>query len=167
MRLQICIEQLVVPWPIEQAGVFEVAEDGNPRPTCVDLAAWPAIAGDHSCSPEQLLARVLTSDWILDVARVGLETKAGLGKARNREAKLNEWATSNLKLQTVDPEYASRAGANNGHFLVTRTSDDPAEYLRRALGSDAEPNALGLYLYYHLGAVGLARQWARTRSECP
>src|SRR5262249_6462206 len=80
-----------------------------------------------------------------------------------REAKLNEWAASNLNLQTVDPEYASRAGANNGHFLITRTSDDPAEYLKRALGSDAEPNALGLYLYYHLGAVGLARQWASTR----
>jgi len=140
----------------------EVAEDGNPRPSCIDLAAWPAIAGDHSCSPDQLLAKVLTSDWIMDVARVGLETKIGLGKATGREAKLNEWATSNLKLQSVDPEYASRAGANNGHFLITRSTDDPAEYLGRALGPDAEPNALGLYLYYHLGALGLARQWTST-----
>jgi len=138
----------------------DVTEDGSSRPTCIDLAAWPAIAGDHSCSPEQLLSKTLTSNWILNVARVGLETKDGLAKATSRDAKLNEWANSNLKLQSVDPEYASRAGANNGHFLITRTSDDPEEYLKRALGSDAEPNALGLYLYYHLGAVGLARQWA-------
>jgi hypothetical protein len=140
----------------------DVAEDGNPRPTCIDLAAWPAIAGDHSCSPDQLLTKTLTSDWILKVARVGLETKEGLAKAKGRDDQLNEWAASNLKLQSVDPEYASRAGANNGHFLITRTSDDPAEYLKRALGTDSEPNALGLYLYYHLGAVGLARQWAST-----
>jgi hypothetical protein len=142
--------------------VTDVTEDSNARPTCIDLAAWPAIAGDHSCSPEQLLTNTLTSRWILDVARVGAETKAGLAKAKTRDAKLNEWSVSNLKLQSVDPEYASRAGANNGHFLITRTSDDPSEYLKRALGSDAEPNALGLYLYYHLGAVRLAREWGAT-----
>src|SRR5678816_2883875 len=36
---------------------------GKP-PTCIDLGAWPAIAGDHSCSPEQFLEKTLTSDWI-------------------------------------------------------------------------------------------------------
>jgi hypothetical protein len=142
--------------------ITEVADDGSARPTCIDLAAWPAIAGDHSCSPEQFLASVLTSDWVLEVARVSAETKRDLQKATSRDAKLNVWAASNLKLQFVDPDYASRAGANNGHFLITRTSDDPVEYLKRALGTGAEPNALGLYLYYHLGAVGLARQWAAT-----
>jgi hypothetical protein len=136
--------------------------DGNglTAPVCIDLAAWAAISGDHSCSPDQLVGNTLTSDWILKVAKVGAETKVGLEKSKSRDSTLNELAISNLKLQFVDQEYMTRAGANNGHFLTTRTSDDPKEYLRRALGADAEPNALGLYLYYHLGALGLARQWA-------
>ena len=135
--------------------------DGRGHPSCIDLAAWPAIAGDHSCSPDQLIQKTLTSDWILRVARVGAETKVvGLEKARNRDAALNEWATSHLKLQFVDPEYVSRAGANNGHFLMIRTSDDPGEYLREIFAPDAEPSALALYVYYHLGAMALSQGWA-------
>jgi hypothetical protein len=137
-----------------------VTGDGRTAPGCIDLAAWAAIAGDHSCSPDQLLTKTLPSKWILKVAAVGAQTKSGLEKAKSRDATINEWAISNLKLQSVDPEYASRAGANNGHFLIPRTSNDLAEYLAKALA--AEPNALGLYLYYHLGALGLARQWAAT-----
>jgi hypothetical protein len=134
--------------------------DGRAKPSCIDLAAWPAIAGDHSCSPDQFVEKTLTSDWILKVARVAAETKVGLGKASNRDQTLNEWAISNLKLQFVDPEYASRAGANNGHFLITRTSDDARAYLRRIFAPDTEPNALALYVYYHLGAMALAQGWA-------
>jgi hypothetical protein len=137
-----------------------VSGDGRTAPECLDLAAWAAIAGDHSCSPDQLLTKTLPSPWILKVAAVGAQTKTGLEKAKTRDATLNEWAISNLKLQFVDPEYASRAGANNGHFLIPRTSNNLTEYLAAALGPDAEPNALGLYLYYHLAAVGLAHQWA-------
>ena len=88
------------------------------------------------------------------------ETKVRLEKATTRDSKQNALAINNLKLQFVDREYTTRAGANNGHFLTTRTSDDPKEYLVRTLGAGAEPNALGLYLYYHLGALGLAREWA-------
>src|SRR5215471_8058150 len=36
--------------------------DGRAEPTCIDLAAWPAIAGDHSCSPDQFIEKILTSD---------------------------------------------------------------------------------------------------------
>jgi hypothetical protein len=136
--------------------------DGDLRsaPACIDLAAWAGIAGDHSCSPDQLVATTLPSDWILKVARVSAETKVALEKGTTREAKQNAAALNNLKLQFVDKEYSTRAGANNGHFLTTRTSDDPRDYLARTLGAGAEPNALGLYLYYHLGALGLVRQWA-------
>jgi len=137
--------------------------EDEPKPgtalTCIDLGAWPAIAGDHSCSPEQFLDKTLTSDWIVKVADIGAQIQVRLDAAKNREDKLNDWAWSNLALQSVDPEYASRAGANNGHFLLTRSSDDPSEYLLRTLGPDAEPNALGLYLYYHLAAVDLAHRW--------
>jgi len=138
--------------------------DGRTAPSCIDLAAWPAIAGDHSCSPDQFVAKILTSDWILKVAKAAAETKVGLEKAKNRESALNEWALSNLKLQLADPEYASRAGANTGHFLITRTSDDPQENLLRIFASDAEPNALALYIYYHLGALALAARWTTTEA---
>jgi len=133
--------------------------DGRTPPSCIDLAAWPAIAGDHSCSPDQLVAKILTSGWILKVAKAAAETKVGLERAKSRDAKLNQWAMSNLKLQSADPEYASRADANNGHFLITRTSDDPLEYLSRIFASDVEPNALALYIYYHQGALSLAQRW--------
>ena len=134
--------------------------DGRSEPACIDLAAWAGIAGDHSCSPELLLSKTLASDWILKVAKVSAETKVKFEKATGREAKQNAAAINNLKLQFVDKEYTTRAGANNGHFLTTRTSDDSKDYLVRTLGAEAEPNALGLYLYYHLGALGLVRQWA-------
>ena len=136
--------------------------DGRTPPSCIDLAAWPAIAGDHSCSPDQFVAQTLTSNWILKVGKAAAETKVGLEKAKNRETKLNEWALSNLKLQLADPEYVSRAGSNIGHFLVTRTSDDARENLSRIFASDVEPNALGLYVYYHLGALALAQRWTTT-----
>ena len=35
------------------------------RPPCIDWAALSAIAGDHSCSSQELTATVLESDWIL------------------------------------------------------------------------------------------------------
>ncbi len=138
--------------------------DGRAPPSCIDLAAWPAIAGDHSCSPDQFVAQILTSGWILKVAKAAAETKVGLENAKSREAALNEWALSNLKLQLADPEYASRAGANNGHFLITRISDDARENLLRMFASDIEPNALALYIYYHLGALALAQKWTITEA---
>lgn len=136
-----------------------VTGDGRSA-VCIDLAAWPAIAGDHSCSPDKFLAETLPSDWILKVAGVGAATKVGLENAKNRDARLNQWALSNLKLQYVDADYVGRAAANNGHFLIPRTTNNLDEYLAAALAEGTEPNAIGLYLYYHLGALGLAQQWA-------
>ena len=39
-------------------------------PTQLDFASWPAIAGDHSCSPSEMLKSVLHTKWILKVADV-------------------------------------------------------------------------------------------------
>ena len=63
----------------------------------------------------------------------------------------------NLKLQVADPEYTSRASANQGHFLVTRSSNDLREYLRFAVSAQSVPNAIGNYAYYHVAALALAR----------
>jgi hypothetical protein len=137
-----------------------VAGEQGPRPACIDLAAVPAIAGDHSCSPREVADEVLASEWILEVARVAQETKASLAEAGDRTARLNALARSNLDLQVADPRYASRAGANNAHFLLPRAGNDYDLYAISSVGEGAPLNALGLYLQYHLAALALAREYA-------
>jgi hypothetical protein len=138
----------------------DVYGDGTTTiPSCIDLAAWPALAADHSCSPNQFLSTVPSSDWIMRVAAIGAETKVALRKARGREERFNQWAISNLKLQVADHQYTSRATVNKAHFMVTRDSNDFGEYLTRVLAPDTEPNAIGNYVYYHMAALAMARGW--------
>jgi hypothetical protein len=51
------------------------------RPTCLDYSAWTGIAGDHSCSALEMLNTVLSSQWILRVARAGARLKNRLAAA--------------------------------------------------------------------------------------
>src|SRR5215831_6872638 len=59
------------------------------QPTCIDYAAWTAIAGDHSCSAREMLGVVLDSRWILRVARVGARLKVRLTTATRRDRRTN------------------------------------------------------------------------------
>jgi len=138
----------------------------GPRPDCIDLAAIPALAGDHSCSPREVVEKVLPGEWVLEVARVARETKSSLAATQDRFVKLNALARSNLQLQAADPEYVSRAGANNAHFLLPRASDDFDLYAISSVVEGAPLNALGLYLQYHLAALALAHEYA-TRALPP
>ncbi|HWE22779.1 MAG TPA: hypothetical protein VG496_02450, partial [Myxococcales bacterium] len=132
------------------------AGDQGMKPACIDFAAWPALAGDHSCSPRHLSRQVVPGDWVLAVAKIAAETKASLAKAQGRVETLNAIAGSNLELQRADPEYATRAGANNAHFLLPRTNSDALAYLKTATAGGAPLNALGLYVQYHLAALAAA-----------
>jgi hypothetical protein len=58
------------------------------NPTCIDLAAWTAIAGDHSCSASDMLNNVLQTPWILGVARVSARQKAQLAAAQRRDQRV-------------------------------------------------------------------------------
>jgi len=136
------------------------AGDQGLAPDCIDFAALPALSGDHSCSSADVLDHVLPGDWILGVARVSAETKAALARATTRAGRLNAIASMNLKLQVVDPEYATRAGNNNAHFLLPRTGDDLGQYLVACFAEGATLNALGLYGLYHITALGLAQRIA-------
>lgn len=49
-------------------------------PVCIDWAALPAIAGDHSCSAADLQATVLDAAWILRVADVAAQLKLDLAR---------------------------------------------------------------------------------------
>lgn len=132
----------------------------NRVPTCIDYAAWPAIAGDHSCSARDMLNNVLGTSWILAVARVGARLKAQLSTATRREQYVNAVRDSDLGLVRIDPDYVVRARTNNAHFLLTRpeVAIEAEAYARLALGPEAELNAAAAYVWYHLRALAQAER---------
>jgi hypothetical protein len=157
-------------------------------PTCIDWAALPAIAGDHSCSAREMLTNALDTQWILQVADVAAQLKVDLAQIpieappsqlsfqrglvsevqreiaanQNTARRQNALRTSDTRLQRADPEYISRAGSNNAHFLAARTSNEmtPNEYATWTLGLGAELSALGVYGWYHLSALQKATRLA-------
>jgi hypothetical protein len=126
------------------------------RPSTIDYAAWPAIAADHSCSAAGMLHAILESDWIMEVAAVSAQLKTDLSRSGvERQDRTNALRRSDLSLLRVDPEYASRAGANNVHFLLSRpyTETDEKSYVETCLATGCELNAIGVYAWYHLSAL--------------
>jgi len=159
-------EELAKTWAVARQGIeaklcARPSEgDQGLTPPCIDFAAFPALSGDHSCSPKDVDENVLPSKWILGVARVAAETKQSLATAPDRATKLNRIAASNVWLQVVDEDYATRAGANNAHFLLPRTDDDAMEYIAGSIREGEALNALGLYVQYHVAALALAQAYA-------
>jgi hypothetical protein len=141
------------------------AGDQGLDPRCIDFAAFSALAGDHACSPRDLVEGVLPSPWVLGVAAVAARAKSQLINASAKEQRANRLATLNLELQAVDPDYASRAGANNAHFVLARESNGLTEYLQQVALPGAPLNAIGLYLQYHGAALTLADALASETSE--
>jgi len=123
---------------------------------CIDFADWPALAADHSCSPDELLANALQSDWAARVASVSDQLREDLAHGDTPAKKENVWFTSNLLLQDVDDAYVTRAGANNAHFMLPLSGDTLAEFLEASTRRGAPLNALGLYVQYHGAALRLA-----------
>jgi hypothetical protein len=136
------------------------AQPSDPaQASCVDFAAWAAISGDHSCSAQEMLGTVLTAPWILGVEQVAARLKTQLAAAKRRSERTNAVRNSDLALERTDPEYATRASSNNAHFLLARPdiNMNPEAYVRLALGTKAEVNALATYVWYHLRALDRAR----------
>ncbi len=121
----------------------------------LDYASWPAIAGDHSCSPADLLTNVLQSQWIRKVAVIGARLGEDLAKAKTRGQRLNALQYSDMQLIKADEAYVSRAGANNIHFLLPRTEPSMSgmAYFFLSTGSGAALNAFGAYTYFHTSAI--------------
>ena len=132
------------------------------NPSQLDFASWPAISGDHSCSPENLLYNVLQTEWILKVANVAAELKINLANAKDQSAKINAIRDSDIQFQRVDPEYATRAGSNNVHFLLARpdANSDAEFYLTACLTYGVELNAIGAYSWFHDSALMKASRYA-------
>ena len=132
-------------------------DDGLELP-CVDYAAWSAIAGDHSCSPEALLASILQGGLVLKIQEVAADEEEALDEAVRDSQRRNAVTTAQIALARIDPTYASSAGANNAHFLLPRHGDDVLDYLDAALRTTAEPNSAATYFYFHGAAMVLAAQ---------
>jgi hypothetical protein len=159
-------------------------------PQCIDWAALSAIAGDHSCSSAGMFETASESNWILQVADVAAQLKVDLAQlpvtaraeqsdsltpqdlisdAQRRLAdenvraqRLNALRTADLRLQRADPQYATRAGSNNAHFLLARPSTDtgPTAYAELTLRPGVEVSAVGVYAYFHLSALQKASRLA-------
>lgn len=134
------------------------------KPTCLDYASWPAIAGDHSCSPGDMLTTVLDSSWILRVAAVGAHLKSNLASATRPDQRLNAVRESDIALLRADPDMVTRAGSNYAHFLLARpdVAMSADSYASIALGPHAEMNALAAYMWYHLRALAKAEHLAKS-----
>jgi hypothetical protein len=167
------------------------AADADPQqgvtPSCIDWAAFSAIAGDHSCSAASMLDTVEKSPWILAVADVAAQLKVDLARIEVkgppgqldanpvrdlqgylesesvRAALVNALRTADTRLQRADPEYATRAGSNGAHFLLPRPRTDvsPKDYADLAVHVGADINAIGVYAWYHLSALQKATRLAR------
>lgn len=126
----------------------------------LDLASWPAIAGDHSCSPEQMMDIILRSDWILNVDHIATRLQLDLAKAKRPDQTINAIRNSDIRLQRADVKYATRAGANHVHFLLARDSVEVLvkQYFELCLKEGAPLNALGSYSYFHTKALQKAAQ---------
>ena len=160
-------------------------------PQCIDWAALSAIAGDHSCSSADMFETARASPWILQVADVAAQLKVDLARLpvtaraqagssvaaqdlitdaqrmladeQVRAERVNALRTADLRLQRADPQYATRAGSNNAHFLLARPKTDTslAEYAELTLAPGAEISAIGVYSYFHLSALQKASRLAR------
>jgi len=158
-------------------------------PSCIDWAALSAVAGDHSCSAEEMSATVIQSQWILAVADIAAHLKVDLGRialrprpeqlpgtpesiadirrlvesASTRAARRNAVRTADNRLQRADSKYATRAYSSNAHFLLARphAAISAEEYGLLALRIGSRINALGVYAWYHLDALQQATRLAR------
>lgn len=147
--------------------LFERTCDTVDRETTstIDFAAWPAIAGDHACSPAKLVSNVLATEWILDVADACALLKRRLADAERRDEHVNAMRDADIKLQRVDPFYATRASSNNVHFLAARqaVSTTPTDYLYGCIQEGTPLNAIGAYTYFHASAMRKASRYATDR----
>ena len=128
------------------------------NPPYIDYAAWPAIAGDHSCSAENMLYNILQTEWIMRVADITAQLKIDLAFAQERDDRINAIRESDLRLQGADPDYATRAGSNNVHFLLALPDVNMTalNYVLSCLMEGAELNAIGAYAWYHYSALSKA-----------
>lgn len=117
----------------------------------IDFADFPAIAGDHSVSPQDLWKTVSESEWIPEVVQISDQLRHDLAQSASPFERVNALRESDIKFQRADPDYATRAGSNNAHFLVSLSEPEETleSYIARSVNPATEINALSIYLHLH------------------
>ncbi|MCX6268938.1 MAG: hypothetical protein NTW16_16555 [Bacteroidetes bacterium] len=130
------------------------------HPKYLDYAAFPAISGDHSTSAENLLFNVLHTDWILNVADITARLKTGLAGSTSKSERSGQLRDSDLRLLRADPEYVTRAGSNNVHFMLARpgVNTSAGAYFDSCSIEGCEINLIGTYKWFHASAIKKARR---------
>ncbi len=133
------------------------------RPTCIDYAAWSAIAGDHSCSSANMIHNIVETKWMLHVAEIAAHLKHELAHAGSRTDRVNALRDSDIRFQRADQEYATRAGSNHAHFLLSRPGigTTPRQYIDACFNTGSDLNALAVYTWYHTRALEKAGRLSR------
>jgi hypothetical protein len=132
------------------------------NPKYIDFSAWPAIAADHSISAKDMLYNILETEWILDVADITARLRIGLDKAHNNSERASEMRTADLRLLRADPDYVTRAGSSNVHFMLARPNSEMTAkaYFDTCFREGSELNLIGAYKWYHSSALMKARRMA-------
>ena len=145
-----------------ESRLFESVADvtQSVKPKYLDYAAWSAIGGDHSTSAENMLHNILQTEWIMDVANVAAILKIGLANARTRSVRINKLRDSDIRLLRVDPEYISRASANNGHFMLALpcVNISANAYFDTCFKGGCVMNVIGTYKWFHATALMKAKR---------
>jgi hypothetical protein len=128
---------------------------------CIGFAALPAIAGDHSCSHDDLVRILSSAAWLPDVLANAQAVRAALLDAGTSIHKhLNVRRAQHIDLQIADEEYGTRAAGNNAHHQLARDGHTLDQYLRQALESGQAANPTALYANYHAAALDRAGRLA-------
>jgi hypothetical protein len=140
--------------------VADLLQGAHPR--YIDYPAWGAIGGDHSTSAANMLHNILETEWILKVADIAAQLKTGLAEANSRSERINRLRDSDLRLLRADPDYVSRAGANNGHFMLARphVGTTATGYFDVCFYEGTPLNVVGTYKWFHASALLKARRLA-------
>ncbi len=141
-------------------GVMEDQQGLHPEQ--LDFVTWPAIGGDHSASPDDMLRIILHSEWIMKVASIGAQLGEGIATARNESERINRLRDSDIRLLRADPDYIARAGNNFGHFLMALPNVDigAAAYFDSCCKPGAPLNIVGIYTWFHNSALIKAKRLA-------
>ena len=131
--------------------------------TQLDYASWMGIAGDHSCSPSDMLNAVLKSDWILNVADVATQLSIDMANAKSPSQLTNALRKSDIRLQKADINYATRAGSNSVHFLLARKNvqEEALVYFTNCMKTGAPLNAHAAYGWFHNLALLKANRYSK------
>jgi hypothetical protein len=131
--------------------------------TQLDYASWMGIAGDHSCSPSDMMNTVLKSDWILKVADIATQLRIDMTNAKTPSQLTNALRKSDIRLQNADINYATRAGSNDVHFLLARKNveEEALVYFINCMKTGAPLNAHAAYGWFHNLALLKANRYSK------